>query len=151
MKKTDYRIREVAILLNDLERRKVFIQEITDVLKEHGHINSDIEEYERQQARRWVQKARKFQRKSDQPQLEMVHLFEITEDGSKQDYYKHIHEVSPDEGAQLLRYWANYIRYGRKEYSHYYQILNAVHGKKLRDLLDPEMIQNFLPFAEPVA
>lgn len=137
MRKQSLRDREIALALEELHGKQS-IGSICRHLKSKGLIvvpEDAIAQYEREQTRKAIQRARKYRDGDDHP-VEMVSLFEF-DDATKEknSYYKHIKEVTVKEGHQLCQYWHSKGRYADKELLRYVKLLNAIHGKTFQQNL----------------
>lgn len=132
------RSREEAIAAEELGTGKVYIQEAVVHFERRGLIivtEDAIEEWKRQQARGILERARKYRRRTGEIQLEMVNLFETTEDGGREHYWRRFGKLTPAEGVVLLSQWNGRINYGLNEFYRYFDPLHKRHGRKLDQLL----------------
>lgn len=115
------------------------IGEITDMLIRANSIDDGPDAFrawQEHQARKIIGRHRKAKARSGEIEHEMVHLFEILEDGTKLDYWRPCGELSAAEARQHLESYAQRIA----EYQHHYNRYRAFHleriGKPLQRLLN---------------
>jgi hypothetical protein len=131
------REREAAIAIDELSG-KISVQRARDHFKSKGLIpygQDAVELYELEQTRKLMQAARKYRSKSDDVQLEMVNLYEVLEDGTRNQYYRKFGELTAEEGVQLLKYWYDRERYASKQFLRYHGPLIQKHGRRIQRLL----------------
>jgi hypothetical protein len=127
-----------AFVLLDGLRDRINIGGITDQLIGIGYIENNPDDYRRwqvEQARRTVREHRKSKARTGDIQRELVHLYEVKEDGSKTHYFHACGELTPQEAAQHLQYWEGKIAEDQEQYARYRAFHLKRHGKKLQRLL----------------
>jgi hypothetical protein len=137
MPRQDLRAREEAIIVDELQG-KVSIQQACEHFEKRGLIVADedaIRQWKLDQARGILERSRKYRKKTKEIQLEIVNLFETTEDGGTIHYWRKFGELTPEEGAQLLESWNGRINQGLREFHRYYKPLLKKHGRKLKQLI----------------
>ena len=142
MTRQNLREREIALALSELSG-KLSIHAIRDHLKERGFIIATedvINAWELDQARKYVQKARKYDNPEGTGKIELVNLFEFDDKGDKRAYYRNVRECSRQEHVQLCTYWHRRGRYAEKRLLHYADVAIEIHGRRF---------QRSLPFKLP--
>jgi hypothetical protein len=136
--------RKAAIVLQEFKGAKARIRAIRLRLEAEGLIEDSPEAFEAwkdEQARKLIQEVRTFDDLEGTGKVEMVSLFEFTEDGFKVEYYKHKLECNLDESVQFLTYWYKRIQGDSRQFHRHFKDLSAIHGRK--------KLQRKLPFDIP--
>jgi hypothetical protein len=133
--------RDIAVALGELSG-KLTIAEIRDHLKARGLLSlpDDFQNsYECDLARKAIGRVRKFKGPGGEAQMELVNLYEWSEDGTRSQYYRHVHELTPDEGVKLCTYWHDNGRRCDRRLMRYVKTMTKIHGKKFQKLLPFEL------------
>jgi len=131
------------VLLDGIEGR-INVDEITDLLIDAHVIEDDPDDYRSyqiMQARELIRAHRKSKQQTEDVQHELAHLFEIREDGSRDNYYKPCGQLTPQESLQHIQYWRTKVREDIGRLQRYKDFHVARHGRKLKRLLPRDLFE----------
>jgi hypothetical protein len=123
MAKHSETLRQAAMVLDQLQGKQT-IDAVTEAFERAGLIvvgPDDILALRREKSRKLLQAVRgKYRDATDERPIDMANLFEINDRGEKVEYYRHTHEMNPDEYVQHITYWKDRESYCGKRVRHYY-------------------------------